>query len=611
MHAVYAQFIDRLQDAFNAASSLGRLAAWIEKHTTLGGTKFSLREHEWQRAILDSTHRNVVVTKCSQVGLSEIMSRMAPAFLATNPDTTSIYAYPTLQDAQRFAKSRIDPVIRGSDTLKGMMAPGSDSSMFKQIGTSQLHLVGTRSPIISVATDLIVFDELDFCVAENVTTAESRLTHSRFRDPVTGDRGLMRKFSTPTVPGYGVSDLYDRSNQYVYMVKCRHCSHWFHPQFLHHCVVDGWDKSFEELTYLDVISLEDRGLVSSGRLLCEKCHNVVTVEDLLVDNRQWVAKHPSRTMIEGFSVNPLDSPTYRYVPFLLRKLVSYRGEQAHFRNFELGLPYADASNSILPDVVRENTTLTPIPPEQARALGVTGCIAGLDLGKTSWFVVGRVHNRQVHVLWAEQIRLRSETGNDLETRVLELLDTYGVYRLVSDAEPYTDTVLKLQSARGEGCVLPCKYDLTDRNLQSYRVDEPADKPWSVHAQRTKVLNHLAKRINSGQFRFAKFPEMVTVIKHLQGTKRVDRFDEHGEMESDWVKVGDDHYAHALSYMNIAADMTEKEFECGWAPLPRITEIEVGKNTKPIQKEERYGHIFEGAPPPLKDLLTGRGAQGSR
>lgn len=585
MQTYYSEYIQRMRDRLADQSSLGRLSSWICRHTTLGGRAFSLKDHEWQAAILDSKHHNIVITKCSQVGLSEITTRFVMGFLATNPDTVSIITYPTLKEAQSYAKSRIDPVIEGSRTLVSMLAPGADSSMFKRIGSSQLFLAGTYGKaIISIPTDLLVCDEVDFSNAEALVTAESRLTHSRFVNDSTGERGLRRRFSTPTVHDFGAAGLYERSNQFKYLCKCRHCGHEFWPNFLEHGVVNGWDRSFEELTYLDAIQLESAGQLDTGRLLCPSCRGVVDRRNLAADYRRWVAEYPERTAVEGWAVNPLDMPTYHYVPSLLRKLISYGAEVGHFRNFTLGLPYTDSSNSILKERVKDNTVLSLMTPEEAKAQGVMGTIAGLDLGKTSWFIVAKPYRDQVHILYAEQIRLRNENGSDLKDRVLELMSAFGVYRLVTDAMPYTDTVLSIQTSKMEGVVLPCSYNLSDRSLQAYVVKEHPEKPWEINAHRTKTLNNTAKRANNGEVKFPEWPEMRVIEKHLQGMKRVDQINEEGEYESNWAKTGDDHYFHALNYLLIAADMSMVELFSGWAPRPDIREIEIGRRF--TAKQER-------------------------
>jgi len=206
---------------------------------------------------------------------------------------------------------------------------GNDSASFKQIGTSQLFLVGTQKPLISIPCDLLVVDELDFCVKDNLITAESRMSHSRFREEETGTRGFRRRWSTPTASGIGVSALYDLSDQRKRFVKCLSCGEWFWPNFLEHCVVDGFDHGFKELTYLDVIALENSNKLNTARLLCPHCRNEVTMQNLAYPYREWVAEYPERKMTEGWQVSPFDLPAHHSPASIMRQMLNYRGEVGH------------------------------------------------------------------------------------------------------------------------------------------------------------------------------------------------------------------------------------------------------------------------------------------
>jgi hypothetical protein len=576
--SLYTEYLAQLQDALDDKSSLGRLSVWLEKHTNLGGKPYSFKGHEFQRDIVDSKHANQVVIKPSQVGLTELVTRLILAFLAVEQNAVGMYLLPTVHEALRAAKSRIDPVIRGSRYLRSIMAPGGDSASFKQIGDSQLVMGGTfGKAIISVPTDILLIDELDFCNPEAVVTAESRLTHSRFLDPVTGGRGIKRKWSTPTAEGVGVHSLYEQSDRKKRLVKCKHCGHWFWPQWLKHVVVDGWDYPMDEMSYLDALVLEEKGQANTARILCERCYKPVTQDNLGPAHREWVAERPEIQRIEGFQVSPFDLPDYHSAASILRKLIEYRGEIGHFRNFVLGLAYSDASNSIVDAVVAENTLLEPIPPDIAEATGVSGCVAGLDIGRTSWMIIGKyVYPGKLHILWMEQIRL-GENGEGLGERVLQLLHAYKVVKFVSDALPYTDTVLQIKARLPEGWMLPTFYNLTDNKLPMYQVQE-AD--WTIKANRTKTLNYISKQANSGLVKWPRLDEMKIVRKHLQGMKRVDRKEDGGEF-SEWLSNGDDHYFHALNYCGMAADLVAQSLTSSFTPMPGFVQAEVGsKYVKP-------------------------------
>jgi hypothetical protein len=329
----------------------------------------------------------------------------------------------------------------------------------------------------------------------------------------------------------------------------------------------------EDLSYIDAASLDERGLLATAKMLCESCHGVITKDNLRADYREWVAEYPSRAHQEGFHVTPFDLPDFHSPESILRKLIDYRNNVNHFHNFVLGLAHSDASNSIIDESVKSATTIHPITPEAAERGGVSGCVAGLDVGRTSWLVIGKPNyvTKGIDVVWVEQIRLKGDEDDDLKQTILKRLRQYGVVKLVSDALPYTPTILAIQKSMPVGWVLPNFYTLRDKKLPLYVINE---KDHVISSNRTKTLNLTVKKINAGEIQWPIVEEMATVRKHLQGMKRVDRITDAGEEESEWIKSGDDHYFHAANYLVMASELVDIGVG-GWAPVPSISEVVVG------------------------------------
>jgi hypothetical protein len=576
MDKISREFLSRLRDTVARTSSLGRLSDWLVQNTSLNGSKFSFLEHEYQIPIINSKSPNQAVIKPSQCGLSEMSARLVLAFLAVQSDTTAMYILPTVSEALRFSKSRIEPIIRDSKYLSGIMQAGNDNAAFKMLGTSQLHMSGSQKAVISVATDFLVIDEIDFCNAENLVTAESRLTHSKFKNEELNVRGIRRQLSTPSLIGVGISAMFEQSNKQYRLVKCKHCGEWSNPSFLDNVVVQGYDRSMHEISYVDVLDLDERGLLSTAQLLCPSCKNVITKENLQPDYREWVAENPSVKHTEGFSVNPFDLPEYHSAESILRKRINFMEEQGHFYNFVLGLPHDSSSNSILPSAVRDNTTLNPVMPGS----NVNGCVAGLDIGKTSWLLIGKPMNvngvEELHVIWAEQIRVDGNNVDNLFLTVVERFKQFNVVQAIIDSAPFWDTVIKIQHQFPDGMVMPAMYTLTDRNMPSHKVNE---SDWIVSLNRTKSLDFLVKQVNTGKVKFASFPENETLSKHLQGMKRVERTDTEGKLTEKWQKISADHYFHALNYLQIAGSMVETGAYTNFSPRATIAQAFVGKQYK--------------------------------
>jgi hypothetical protein len=570
MNPIAAEFLSRIKDTTARQSAMGRLSDWLVKNTTLHGKPYNFHNHEFQRDLLDDTYPDIAVIKPSQVGLSETTARMVIGFLAVQSDTRALYLLPTAHEAIRFVKDRIDPVIESSPYVKTIMNAGSDSSSFKRIGSSSFYAMGTSRDLISLACDMVISDETDSSNLQVLKSVDSRLQHSRFKHEETGVRGYRRWLSTPSVSGIGIDALYQQSDKRKRLVKCKHCAEWFYPEFFNHVVVDGFDNNLSSITAEDIMVLEDRGLLETARLLCPNCHNVVTQANLGHQYREWVAENPSITLRHGYMVSPFDVPEYLNPMSLLRKRSFYGNEESQFYNYSLGLPYDSSSNSISGESVRQNTTLEPVFPGNP----VYGTVLGLDVGKTSWITISkpvRINGiAELHVLWAEQVRVEDD---NLYATVVERMKQFQVVRAVVDSAPYFDTILRIQAAFPEGVVLPCTYTLTDRKLPSYLVN---DNTWTVSANRTKCFDLLAKNINSGKVKFARFPEINTFTTHLQNIKRVERREDGELVDASWVKSGAEHWAHSLGYSAIAAQMIDAGEYINFAPLPSIREAFVGK-----------------------------------
>ena len=130
---VFRNHFLRLKAGASQATALSEVSRWITDNTFLAGRHYSYRHHEYQPRILDSTAREVVVRKCSQVGISELAVRKSLALCGMIKDFTVIYTLPTATFASVLAKTRVNPVINESPYLSEMVA-GTDSVEVKQFG---------------------------------------------------------------------------------------------------------------------------------------------------------------------------------------------------------------------------------------------------------------------------------------------------------------------------------------------------------------------------------------------------------------------------------------------------------------------------------------------
>ena len=178
---LFATHLQRLQIGASQATALDEISRWISDNTYIGGKPYSYLNHEYQKRILDSTAREIVIRKCSQVGISEMSIRRSLAMCGMIRNFVTIYTLPTATFAATIAKTRVNPVINESPYLKEVCT-GVDSVEVKQFGNSFLYLKGAASSNapISIPADCLVHDELDFSDPEVISQYQSRLTHSPY-----------------------------------------------------------------------------------------------------------------------------------------------------------------------------------------------------------------------------------------------------------------------------------------------------------------------------------------------------------------------------------------------------------------------------------------------
>ena len=348
--ALARSFIDRVRAGMSTGVNLSHMSRWIcnnTRHPKDVTKHWSFDEHEFQLDIVNDSANDMVVKKCSQVGLSEVAVRSTLGMIDVNPNSTAIYTLPTGGFATNFVKSRFDPVIDSSPELRLKVDPDTDNTSLKKIGGSFLYIRGTftQTAAISVPADILVHDEVDFSDQTTLTSFTSRLGHVKEEDII------RRRFSTPTVSGFGVSLLFEQSTQNWYAVKCSHCETWQIPLFERDVVIPGFDGNV--LKDLEKEDLTDpRYQFDHAYLECPKCKQELSVANLAnPERRQWVAARPGHAR-SGYQVQPFDVPTINPVSRTLRALDDF-DRKADWVNFKVGRDFQDSETSFIAEAVEQ------------------------------------------------------------------------------------------------------------------------------------------------------------------------------------------------------------------------------------------------------------------
>lgn len=540
----FSDVVARLRQSVQTSASVG-LEEFIVRNLRLRGRHISFRKREYQQRILQSDARMLVVKKCSQIGISELMMLRNLARMCMREPYTVIHTLPTASFAQKVAKTRFDPLIQGSPYLSSRISKALDNASVKQIGHSFLYLNGTyggsNTNVISVPADEIVVDEYDFSDMEVVANLQSRLTASTWRG--------WTYVSTPTLPNYGVDAKFQVSKRYYCYCKCEHCNHWFVPKWLDHARIPGFNRDLLSVTAEDLARIRWQ----ETQLHCPNCGKVPS---LLPERREWICENQMDNYeADGFMISPMDAPEIISPADLVSWSTRFKNKSM-FINFHLG-ETAESSE----------TGINEADLLRMREVGKTPLygfkVFGLDMGTTCHLVVGVTDgNGRLNVVELHAIRY-----TDLEYELPRLVARHNPTAIVADSMPYTETIHRLQQNFNN---LYGSVYVSSKNMEAFRViDREEDKGRSlldlrqVNVNRNFALNILMDDIRSGKIGVVGTDDVVTFEAHLQDMKRQgstrSAFDGEGEgAEPDsyvWVKTtGNDHYHHALLYCHVAAQM---------------------------------------------------------
>jgi hypothetical protein len=536
---VYVKHLERLKTTLLRRYSAATIARWIVENTFHSQTNYSYKDHEYQEKILSDTSVEVVVKKCSQVGISEASARMALALVCVMNPYTVAYTLPTASFAGVFAKTRIDPIIEGSEILRESVHRTNNNNEVKQFGESFLFLRGAQSSNspISIPVDHLIHDEWDFSDMEVLGQYVSRLTHSRWKRKT--------KISTPTHMGYGIDVEFKGSRQHYLFVKCNHCNHQFIPDYYKDVRIPGMPGfDLHEFTKRHQSNSKWR----DAQLHCPRCSKVPSLQK---EYREWVCKNPSENFVAaGYQVSPFDAPNIITVSDLLNASVGYARRQ-DFDNFNLGLAVEDKEATFVAGEFEKWFV-------QAKTGSGYAYVMGVDVGAQYHFVVHAVDGfgRAVCV-HRERVGMR-----DSRRRYHELRKEWHIGCTVMDSLPHGETVMTLQ---GQDNTMYASVYVKKKTLTIYEVKDKDDSKdeaktfvRQVNVNRNRSFDGYMEWVRANNLTILKMndDEDQAFIDHHCSMKRTKIPTPDGqEFEYVWQKTdGEDHYHHASQYAWIAGQI---------------------------------------------------------
>ena len=475
---------------------------WLVKNKfkTDKGEPLEFKKHRFLGQYLEDFSNRIAVMKSSQVGVS-LTTLFKLIYLAdqSKSSLSIIYTLPTGGVMGDFVKTKFDPIIEFSSLeSKEVSAKEKVSSVkLKRIGNSFFFFRGgiSQAGAQSVAGDILVTDEYDFQSPEIIQMFEERLGGS-------SSLNISWYLSVPSLPGAGISGLYEKSDQKEWWVKCPHCGKF---------VRLVWPDSIDDI---------------NKRFICTHCKMELSDEDRRMG--LWKAAFPKRKL-KGYHISKL------YAPWVSASqlLESFKNKDPkHFYRFDLGLPWRGKTVAQLMENFKSFLISEPIELPKS--------IIGIDQGNTFQVLELKV---------SPKLRLITDIR---ELSSFEDLKDYLTVKnpslIVMDSLPNRHTALRLTKE------FPGKTFLASERTRSVNFSEKLFELDGVFIKtdRTEILDHLFYLFEEKILKIWDKIDVDLLKNHLSNLIPEEKV-WNGMLRRMYKKAGPTDYAFALSFAILGAE----------------------------------------------------------
>jgi hypothetical protein len=479
---------------FNAAAFV-----LLNRIVNENGQPIEFTQHKFlAKPYMDNTPRQVV-RKAGQVGWSTLAILRA-FHLANYYKANIIYTLPSKSIVKDFVTPKVDPLVENNPVLKAMVGD-VDSMGLKKIGDRFVYFRSSwdEASGIAISADILISDELDRSNPKAIRTYRTRLDGSKITRP---DLGWEWQFSNPTIPGAGVDERWELSDQKHWFIKCSRCN------------------TRQYLEWPDNIDIEREVYV------CKHCKRDLSEDDRI--RGHWVKKYWGRET-SGYWINQLMVPWHS-----AKKIIAdSREDQSVFYNFTLGLPYQAKDMS----VSRAQLLQCLVPDRNPQIFNAMG----VDNGVIKHYVIGNKYG-VFRMGW-------TESWDEIEF----LRNQYNAVCVI-DANPYP-TKPKELAQKYRGLVYINYYEQDKKGMEIVRWGE-GDDFGVVKSDRTKIIDNTVAKISAKELIFnmsGAESEWIEYCKHWGFMFRVVEETEKGMQVAVWKhpEGKPDHLAHATIYFEIA------------------------------------------------------------
>lgn len=275
-------------------------------------------------AFTDPKVRKITVVASSQVGKSELELNIIGYIIDQDPSSI-LYIQPTVDDAKKFSRLRIAPMIRDSATLRAKVADvksrdSGNTMLQKSFPGGMLTIVGSNSAsgLASTPAKIVLGDERDRWALSAGTEgdpwalAEARTT--------TFYNSKMVDVSTPTDKETSpIAKSFNEGTRERWCHKCPHCGEYSNIVF------DDIKFEFETVGS----GRKKDYIIKSISWCCPQCGCLSTEEEMRQQPAKWIAENPDAydRGHRSFWLNAFSSPWQAWEKVVYAFLIARKDPQ--------------------------------------------------------------------------------------------------------------------------------------------------------------------------------------------------------------------------------------------------------------------------------------------
>jgi len=502
--------------------------------------KYSARLHPWVEELHNSEAPYHWILKGAQLGLTEWAINIA-LYMIDKLRKDVLYVLPTGTAASDLSKARFGGALSLSPYLKSLFTD-TDSVNLKQAGSRTLYIrgAGGKGNLFSVPVSCLILDELDRMDPEQIWLALERLSGQIQK--------MVRGLSTPTIPNFGIHKLFLTGTQEEFVFKCPRC---------------GRRTFFEWPDCVEIIGehTTDKRCAESY-LKCRECKGKIDQREkpeFLKTGLFIPQNENANPEVRSSHVSQLYSFTVTPGELVVAHFRGFGDEMAEieFHNSKLGLPFigdgARVDEAMIERALGTHTKDDDRPSHAGRIITM-----GVDRGKFNYAVVCEYFFDR----WSLDVNVAAKCKvlyeivfpeSDFDRTVDQLMSEWQVLCCVTDADPGPNEARRFArrfNAAGDFVYL-CRYrrGVTAKEIALSEQDTGASM---ATVDRSNWLSASLGRFKSDPSRII-LPRDVSskFCEHMGNLTGTFQRDETGNPNLVFVETGADHFAHALTYCELA------------------------------------------------------------